>query len=824
MPNLWAILKMNLLKLARQEVGLSKHISLTHLNSPSVFEGRNGEVGSVIKLRGMAFDTSLNQDLNSAKRAWHHALCQVSEDYRVMVSITRRKVDIKLEGEFQDDFSRQVDQEYHAQFHGKNLYQNDIYLSLTHRGLSQQERSRNFFLGLSRKSLERTKLAFRERAMSSLDKTSQQVMTYLSRFGPELIGTQDDVLGYSELLENLSRPFNALRDFSYRTPVFLPSELALYPDKNLAMYLPRMRIFFGEAIKFQAQAFCEGNYYAKCLSIKEYGVETSPVMLDPLLNLDIEFLQTHSFSIEPCDHAQKLITRQIVKLENSNDPAKSQIQELAQLKDDLASGHVKTGFYHHSLMLVSPDLEHLNSSLREAIRKYGQAGLVAVEETIGLEPTFWAQMPTNASYIVRAQAVTSANFVDFCPLHNYRGGYKNKNHLGSAITLIQTPSRTPMFFNYHSEGSGRSNDLTPGHATIIGGNGSGKTVFLGLMDAQMGRYGGQSFIFDRDHGLEIYIRAAGGTYLSIEPGENLIPLNPFVLKDTAENRLFLKNWLGELIKEEGEVNIPSAISVALGECVDYAYEVIAPESRHLSTVAQFLPIDFPRWNRLHQWMNGSGIRLPGEYAYLFDHPEDALSLKTHKIGFDLSLLMSQPKSVLTAVMMYLFRRIEEVLTGQRVSILLDEGWMYLDNPYWQVKLKQWLPTLRKKNCHIVLATQSPESIVNSLISSVFFDNCATNIFFCNEKANFEKHYRHFNITESEFEFLKNTARERRLFLYKQGQDSAVCHLDLSQMEDYLAVFSGNAKSVELVRKIRAEVGDDPEDWLKIFHEKIRESL
>ena len=141
--------------------------------------------------------------------------------------------------------------------------------------------------------------------------------------------------------------------------------------------------------------------------------------------------------------------------------------------------------------------------------------------------------------------------------------------------------------------------------------------------------------------------------------------------------------------------------------------------------------------------------------------------------------MDQAQPVLVALMMYLFRRIEVVLTGQRVSVFLDEGWMYLDNPYWKSKLKQWLPTLRKRNCHIILATQSPASIVSSPISAPFFDNCATNVFFCNEKAQFEQHYRHFNITQSEFEFIKETPREQRLFLYKQGQKSAICRLNLS---------------------------------------------
>ena len=220
---------------------------------------------------------------------------------------------------------------------------------------------------------------------------------------------------------------------SYSSYVDLNKNNFKYPKFNLGAYLSRKRLFFGEAIQFQGAD--KKNSFGKILSIKEYGSETAPIMLDPLLNLDCEFLQTHCFYLEPQEKVQKLIHRQKVRLENSNDPARSQIHELSQLQDDLASGKVKTGFYHHSLLLIAPALDKLDQAITEAVKKYSQAGLVAVEETLGLEPTFWAQMPTNASYIVRAQPITSANFVDFCPLHNYSMYQADQGHLLANHTM-----------------------------------------------------------------------------------------------------------------------------------------------------------------------------------------------------------------------------------------------------------------------------------------------------------------------------------------------------------------------------------------------------
>ena len=172
--------------------------------------------------------------------------------------------------------------------------------------------------------------------------------------------------------------------------------------------------------------------------------------------------------------------------------------------------------------------------------------------------------------------------------------------------------------------------------------------------------------------------------------------------------------------------------------------------------------------------------------------------------------------------MYLVHCIKESLDGQRVSIYFDEGWQILSNDYWKQQLKQDLPTLRKLNAHIILATQSPESVINSALSAQFLDNCATNIFFCNAKADYEKHYKYFNVTTSEFDFIKNTPTERRLFLYKQAEESAICKLNLSGMDNELAIYSANKKTVKLLDKIRNELGDDPKIWIPEFYKRVKE--
>ena len=44
-------------------------------------------------------------------------------------------------------------------------------------------------------------------------------------------------------------------------------------------------------------------------------------------------------------------------------------------------------------------------------------------------------------------------------------------------------------------------------------------------------------------------------------------------------------------------------------------------------------------------------------------------------------------------------------------------------------------------------------------------------------------------------------------------------LDLAGLDDEIAVLSGRTETVNLLKTIREEVGDDPADWLPIFHQR-----
>ena len=63
-----------------------------------------------------------------------------------------------------------------------------------------------------------------------------------------------------------------------------------------------------------------------------------------------------------------------------------------------------------------------------------------------------------------------------------------------------------------------------------------------------------------------------------------------------------------------------------------------------------------------------------------------------------------------AVLAYLFHRIEGQLDGSPTLLIIDEGWLALDDEGFAGQLREWLKTLRKKNASVVFATQSLSDI------------------------------------------------------------------------------------------------------------------
>lgn len=819
----------NTLKILRKEAGVSNHISVTHLNSATIAETRDGMLFSVIQVAGVPFQTERNESLNHWNGLWNRLIASLDENICLSVTVHREKVNHHLNGDFLDATLQKINDAYMQRFQSRSLYSNAIYITVLYRGLNSGKIGKGVQIWnkLSESVAKEARQYRRRQQMRELEKIVDRMLNVLSVFKPELLGNHDDEKNHSELLEFLSKIVNGGEGQALpKQGAYLSvassiadtiKKIERYPQGNLAQYLPLKRIFFGESIQLQGLTQ-DDNRFAGILSIKSYPEESASVALNSLMQLDGEWISTHTFAIEAKDMMIKRVKLQGNKLKNVNDAGLSQIDALSSLQELVQTGAVNAGYHHHTIMLLADDQMALDHLIHQAARCYLEVGFPVVRETLGQEAAFWAQFPGNLNYIARSCLITSQNFSDFCPLHNYHVGYRDNNHLGSAVTLLETTSKTPYFFNFHKAGS--KTEMTPGHTTIIGSNGAGKTVLMTFLDAQVSRYHGRSVFFDRDRGAEIYVRASGGVYSILSPDHpSESCFNPFLLEDSAVNRQFCLELLAQLCKKENETVLDAELLEPLSIAIDYAFEKLLSEHRQLSNIVKVIPINFSRWPQLRRWLRSDGKREAGVYGYLFDNATDSLHAKD-KLGFDMThFLDNEPPQVRTALLMYLFHWIRMKLDGRLMAIWLDEAWQYFTDSYWESALKKTLPTFRKLNAFLVMATQSASSVAQSSLRNMILDNSATQIFFPNPDGRAEYYQEGFSLTESEFIFIKQNEAKSRQFLIKQGHSSVIARLDLSHMQHLTGILSADRKSIARLDKLREQYGNSPQEWLPHFLNK-----
>jgi type IV secretion system protein TrbE len=108
-------------------------------------------------------------------------------------------------------------------------------------------------------------------------------------------------------------------------------------------------------------------------------------------------------------------------------------------------------------------------------------------------------------------------------------------------------------------------------------------------------------------------------------------------------------------------------------------------------------------------------------------------------------------------------RVEGRLDGSPTLLIVDEGWLALDDPTFGAQLREWLKTLRKKNASVVFATQSLTDIETSAIAASIVESCPTRLFLPNERAiepQIMAIYRRFGLNDRQIEILARTTPKR----------------------------------------------------------------
>lgn len=767
--------------------------------TPGVILLDDGGLLAIIRVGGIAWETADPDELNARHAQRNILLRNIASDRLVLAThVVRTMADPRdyPETPCRSDFARTLDAAYRDRLLSNRLFQNELFLSALLR--PPQAAGKRLSGMLSPRRRGDTRRAAQAGDLDRLETIIATLMADLHPYQPQRLGLRaSQGATFSELAE-------ALR-------FVLTGERLAVPLVNGhlggAIYTDRV-IVGREAIEIRGPG---GSTFAAGFGMREYPATTWPGMFDAVLVAPYRCVLTQTFGFLNKQDAQDIMTRKQNQMTVAGDKAASQTAALSDAADLLQSNAFVMGDHHLTLVTFADSLPALGDVAARARRDLAESGAVVAREDLALEAVYWAQLPGNMRLRTRPGAISSRNFAAMASLHNYPPGAA-RGHWGEPLTLFRTTGGTPYRFHLHAS-TGTVTDL--GNIFVAGPAGSGKTTLVLFLLAMAEKQDAQVVFFDKDRGGEILARALGGTYLVLPSGapSGLAPLK--ALDGSPGNIAFLKRFVTTLIDPTGEGMTPDAERRLEQGLI--AMMRLPSEHRSLGELRAFLGQSDAEGPgaRLEKWCAGRAL------GWAFDNDADHVSLDAPFLGFDMTAVLDDPVTR-GPMMAYLFHRVEALVDGRRLVVAIDEFWKALADPGFRDLVNDKLKTIRKLNGAVILATQSPADALRSPIAHSIIEQCPTQILLPNDRADPADYRDGLKLTEPEFLALREdlTTGGRR-FLLKQGSVSVACELDLSGMDDLVAVLSGRARTVRLMERLIEEHGPAPEAWLPAFRREWR---
>lgn len=795
------------------DTSISEFVPISTHVSPTVVKTTGGDYLLTWLLGGLPFVGREEWDIEHRHGTFNRLLQALRAPDFVNVAFwvhdIRRRQRLSERPRFAQRFNQELSDGYFEALSAHRLMRNELYLTMLYRPLVAGKRFAERSTDTSRLRLEQ------DQAVAKLLELAGNVEAVLKDYAPSRLGMYEGANGvvFSETLEFFGYLLNRVEE---AVPVL---------SAPASAYLPVSRHMFSDRTgDFVVKPPARGNQFGAMLNIKEYTDATWPGILNGLKYLDFEYVITHSFSPIGRQDALKALERTKGMMVSSGDKAVSQIVELDQAMDQLASGNFVLGEYHFTMALYADSQDKLAQQVAIARAELSNAGFVSAREDLAVAASFYSQFPGNWKYRTRLANLSSLNFLGLSPLHNFAQGKRDHNPWGECVTTLQTTNGQPYYFNFHAtHPSERSlGEKAIGNTMVIGKSGTGKTALINFLLSQVQKLSPAPtiFFFDKDRGAEIFVRACGGNYLALENGQPT-GFNPFQCERTEANVQFLADLVKVLAGKGAytsreEEDIHRAVAGMLDT---------PPHLRSMTNFQKSLPNmgDDGLFARMRRWTAGNSL------GWVFDNPVDTIDLRGASIiGFDYTDVIDNAE-VRVPVINYLLHRLESLIDGRPLIYVMDEFWKILDGggglkAFARNKQK----TIRKQNGLGIFATQSPEDALQSDIAAALIEQTATLVLLPNPNASREDYIEGLKLTQAEYEVVVALDERSRCFLVKQGHASTVCQLNLRGMDDALAVISASTDNIGVMHDVLAERAASfgvpvaelrPEDWLDEFYRR-----
>ena len=426
-------------------------------------------------------------------------------------------------------------------------------------------------------------------------------------------------------------------------------------------------------------------------------------------------------------------------------------------------------------------------------------------ETVNAVEAWLGSLPGHAYANVRQPPVSTLNLAHMIPLSAVWAGPARDDHFkGPPLFFARTEGSTPFRFSLHV------GDV--GHTLVVGPTGAGKSVLLALMALQFRRYAGsQIFAFDFGGSIRAAALAMGGDWHDLggalsEDAAEPVALQPLARIDDAAERGWAAEWIAAILARE-------KISVT-PEAKDHLWSALsslasAPVAERTLTGLSVLLQSQALKRALQSYCLG------GPYGRLLDAEAERLGESSVQ-AFETEGLIGTGAA--PAVLAYLFHRIEGRLDGRPTLLIVDEGWLALDDEGFAGQLREWLKTLRKKNASVIFATQSLSDIDGSAIAPAIIESCPTRLFLPNERAiepQITAIYRRFGLNDRQIEILAR-ATPKRDYYCQSRRGNRLFELGLGAVA--LAFTAASSKSDQAaIERLLAEHGRDgfAPAWLRL---------
>ena len=703
---------LNLTEYRKRPVLLADYLPWACLVAPGVILNKDGSFQRSARFRGPDLESATEAQLVVTCARINNVLRRFGSGWALFLEAERHVARDYPDADFPDPVSRLIDEERRAAFESsETLFESGYVLTFVYMPpVEQVGRAEQLLVETEG---ERRGLDYRDH-LEMFIQHSDRALDLLGQLLPEVVPFSDEeTLTYlHNCISNRRHPINVPE-----VPVYLDAVLV---DTSLTGGLAPML----------------GDAHLRVLTVLGFPGSTTPGLLDALNHLGFEYRWTTRFVPLDKAAAEKVVRRYrrqwfakrksiaaIIKevltneqsvlvdtdADNQTADADAALQELGQ--DLVAYGYVTTTF-----VVWDRDADTVREKVRAAQRILDGRGFATIDESVNAVEAWLSSLPGHVYANVRAAPVNTLNLAHMMPLSAAWAGPARNDHLdGPPLLTVRTNETTPFRLATHM------GDV--GHTLIVGPTGAGKSVLLALIASQFRRYpGARVTIFDKGGSARAAVLGMGGDWYDLG-AEGDLAFQPLANIDLTAERSFAQEWVQGLLAYEG-VAVTPEVKDAIWSALSNLAAAPRPE-RTLTGLATLLQV-----TALRQALQP--YTLEGPYGRLLDADEDRLSLGAVQC-FEMEELMREAGAVVP-VLTYLFHRLEIGFDGRPSLLILDEAWLFLDNPAFAARIRNWLKTLRKANVSVVFATQGLSDIADSSIAPAIIESCPSRIFLPNDRA------------------------------------------------------------------------------------------